>query len=134
MPNRLAMILPVYLAIYTLSYALAYAVRFDFAVPPEFVLVARGTLPFVLAIKFVFCILLGEWKRTYRYVTVTDLVALGLGAVGSSLTILAVDALLLPASRFPGPSSAPTWPSASSLSECCAPPTGPTSSSSGRAS
>lgn len=101
MPNRLAVILPVYLVLYALSYALAYAVRFDFDVPPDFVEIAQATLPFVLAIKFAFCIALGEWKRTYRYVTVTDLAALGAVSLGSALTILAFDAFILTGIQIP---------------------------------
>ena len=101
MPHRLAIILPVYLALYSLAYALAYAVRFDFDVPPDFAVIARGTLPFVLAIKFGFCLLLREWKRTYRYVTVTDLVALGAASLGSALTILLFDTVALSGIQIP---------------------------------
>lgn len=101
MPHRLAVILPVYLILYSLSYALAFAVRFDFAIPQEFVGIATATLPFVLSIKFAFCILLREWKRTYRYVTVTDLAALGAASFGSALAILLFDAVALPGIQIP---------------------------------
>jgi len=101
MPNRLAIILPVYLLLYSLSYALAYAVRFDFDVPRDFVLVAWSTLPFVLAIKFGFCLLFREWKGTYRYVTVTDLAALVAVSLCSALGILLFDGLVLTGVQIP---------------------------------
>ncbi len=101
MPNRLAVILPVYLLLYSLSYWLAYAVRFDFEIPQEFSAIAAGTLPFVLTIKFAFCVLLQEWKRTYRYVTVTDLVALGAASFGSAIFIFLFDLVLLPGIQIP---------------------------------
>jgi len=101
MPHRLAVILPVYLVLYALSYALAFAVRFDFDIPSEFAAVAAGTLPFVIAIKFGFCLLLREWKRTYRYVTVTDLAALGAASFGSALVILLFDVVVLTEVQIP---------------------------------
>jgi FlaA1/EpsC-like NDP-sugar epimerase len=101
MPYRLAIILPVYLALYAACYLLAYAIRFDFAIPPDFVRSAWIALPYVLITKFLWCAVTGEWRRTYRYVTVVDLVSLAGCSLGSALTLLVLNAGPLDACSIP---------------------------------
>ncbi len=97
MKYRLAAILPVHLLVFCACYAASTALRFDFAVPEQFREVFWATLPLVLLVKFVACWATAEWRRTFRYVTVLDLVFVGLGTFGAAATLLACN-LLLPVS------------------------------------
>ncbi|MBX3444651.1 MAG: polysaccharide biosynthesis protein [Planctomyces sp.] len=95
MRNRLAAILPAYLALYAACYGLAFGIRFDFATPDEYEGVAWTTLPFVLAVKFLWCAATREWQRTYRYVTVVDLAAVAGSSLGAAATLLALNSTIL---------------------------------------
>ena len=95
MKYRLAAILPVHLAVFCFCYAAATALRFDFDVPAKFRQVYWSTLPLVLIIKFAACLATAEWRRTFRYVTVLDLVFVGAGTFGASICLL-LGNLLLP--------------------------------------
>lgn len=97
MRHRLAAILPAYLLIFVASYAAATALRFDFSIPDRFRDIFWITLPLVLLVKFTVSGILGEWRRTFRHVTVHDLVFAGIGSLSSSLILLICN-LLLPAS------------------------------------
>ena len=95
MKYRLAAILPVYFAIFSVCYATSTALRFDFDVPLKFREVYWATLPLVLLVKFIACWATAEWRRTFRYVTVLDLVFVGIGTFGAAVSLL-VGNLLLP--------------------------------------
>lgn len=93
--HRLAAILPVYLLIFCASYATATALRFDFSVPQRFREIFWITLPLVLSIKLAISWVAGEWRRTFRHVSVLDLVCALAGTMGTSL-ILLISNFLLP--------------------------------------
>ena len=101
MKYRLAAILPVHLLIFGCCYAASTALRFDFEVPPQFREVFWTTLPLVMLVKFAACWATAEWRRTYRYVTILDLVFVGLGAFGATATLLLCNLLLPEASVIP---------------------------------
>lgn len=94
MRHRLAAILPVYLGIFTFSYAAATALRFDFVVPAKFQEMYWSTLPLVLLVKFGTSWTTAEWRRTYRFVTVLDMVFVCLGTMISSMVLLTCNLLL----------------------------------------
>ena len=95
MKYRLAAILPVHFAVFCFCYAASTAIRFDFDVPVKFREVYWATLPLVLFVKFVACWATAEWRRTFRYVTVLDLVFVGIGTAGAGASLL-IGNLLLP--------------------------------------
>ncbi len=102
MRNRLAAILPTYAAVYSLCFLAAFLLRFDFRLPEIYQQVALISLPLVLSIKFTVCMVTGEWKRTFRYTTVTDLFSLIAGVVvaaGASYLLLSTLLTGLPLPR-----------------------------------
>ncbi len=97
MKHRLAAILPVHFLGFCLCYAASMALRFDFEIPTRFREVFWNTLPLVILVKFAACWATAEWRRTFRYVTVLDLVFVGLGTVGAGAGLL-ISNMLLPES------------------------------------
>ncbi|MFO1005786.1 MAG: nucleoside-diphosphate sugar epimerase/dehydratase [Planctomycetaceae bacterium] len=91
---RLAIFLPIYYLVFVFSYAASTALRFDFDVPEKFQVVFWNTLPLVTVVKFIACWATTEWRRTFRHVTVLDLVFLGVGTLGSALTLLLCNLVL----------------------------------------
>ena len=66
----------VHLAAFALVYWVAFLIRFDFAVPDEYVQLFWTTLPWVLLIKFWVFLLWGHYEGWWVYVTFADLTAL----------------------------------------------------------
>ena len=85
MRHRLAAILPVYFVVMAACYAVAFQLRFDFDVPANFRLVFWSSLPFLLILKAAGCAITGEWRRTYRYASISDIAALGVMTVGTTI-------------------------------------------------
>ncbi|WP_437204371.1 polysaccharide biosynthesis protein [Planctomicrobium sp. SH664] len=76
MRHRLAAILPMYLALQGLAYVLAYVVRFEFQPTRERLELMWGTLPLVMLIKVNCATLFNEFRRSFRFVSVNDLIGL----------------------------------------------------------
>ncbi len=91
---RLAVILPIYYFVFLTSYAVSTALRFDFDIPQNFQEVFWRTLPLVTVVKFIACWATTEWRRTFRHVTVLDLVFLGVGTFGATVTLLLCNQVL----------------------------------------
>ncbi len=85
MRHRLAAIVPVYGLLLAACYAAAYQLRFDFAVPSQFHSVFWLSLPFVLILKAAGCLATGEWRRTFRYASVSDIASVGMMALGTTV-------------------------------------------------
>ena len=85
MKHRLAVILPTYFALFGTSLYLAMLLRFDFAIPEAFVTQFWTALPFVIGSKLLVCWATGEWRRTFRYTTLEDMLHL---AVGATLSVV----------------------------------------------
>lgn len=87
MRHRLAAILPAYLLVQFLAFGLAHVIRFEFAPSAARMQLFWMTLPFVLIIKLTCGWAWGEFRRSYRYVTVSDLITLA-GTVSTSLALV----------------------------------------------
>lgn len=85
MRNRLAALVPVYGLVLATCYAAAYQLRFDFNVPSHFHSVFWMSLPFVLLLKAAGCVATGEWRRTFRYASVSDIASLGVMTAGTTV-------------------------------------------------
>lgn len=72
MTRRLAILIPCYLLLFAGSYAASYAFRFEFDVPEKYQGVFLRTLPFVLALKLTIFLVSKDWRRSFRYVTLSD--------------------------------------------------------------
>ncbi len=85
MRYRLAAIVPAYLLLYSGSLLAAYALRFDLdeRIVPAF----WHTILLVLTAKTASCLLWGEWRGSFRFPTVFDLVRVGMFML-TSVTIL----------------------------------------------
>ncbi len=99
--HRLAGILPVYVAVHAVCYFTAFSLRFDFAIPAEYRSVFWLSLPAVLGIKSLGCVLMGEWKRSFRYASVVDMVALTATTLCTTAALLLLNRLFLSASPVP---------------------------------
>jgi len=84
MRNRLALILPTYAVLYALCFVVAFLLRFDFRLPEIYQRVIVVGLPVLLAVKLGICLATGEWRRTFRYTTVTDLFNLVSGSIAAA--------------------------------------------------
>ena len=105
MRHRLAIILPIFLAIYVASYYTAFLLRCDFEIPAEVQIWFWATLPVVIALKFLICLMTGEWQRTFRYASLPDVQWVVIGASLSALAIYLVNLTLFAAVLFPIPRS-----------------------------
>ncbi len=105
MRHRLAIILPIFLAIYVASYYTAFLLRCDFEIPAEVQIWFWATLPVVIALKFLICLMTGEWQRTFRYASLPDVQWVVIGASLSALAVYLVNLSLFPALLFPIPRS-----------------------------
>lgn len=76
MRNRLAAILPAYIVVFAVCLYSALLLRFDFAVPPLYQAAFLRALPVVFVVKACACLATGEWRRTYRHASVSDVVSL----------------------------------------------------------
>jgi FlaA1/EpsC-like NDP-sugar epimerase len=87
MRHRLAAILPVCLLLYGLSYSLAYVIRFEFSPSYDQWSMLWMTLPFVLVAKFSSAFAWGEYPRSFRYASVSDLLIVAASTATSSALI-----------------------------------------------
>jgi FlaA1/EpsC-like NDP-sugar epimerase len=91
MKHRLALILPAYFASFCAAYYAAYQLRFEFDIPWNFEHVFWATLPFVLVMKLLICHLTGEWNRSFRHASMSDIVSLGIATIWITLSVMAVN-------------------------------------------
>ncbi len=92
MTRRLAILVPCYLLLFALAFAGAFALRFEFAVPETYRGVLLRTLPLVLAFKLVVFLLSGDWRRSFRYVTLSDVVSFSTASVIASGVLVVANA------------------------------------------
>ena len=76
MKYRLAAVLPAHIVVFAVCLYSALLLRFDFVVPPHYLSVFFSSLPLVMLVKGLACLATGEWRRTYRYASLSDAVSL----------------------------------------------------------
>lgn len=101
MKHRLALIVPSYVLVYSLSYFVSYLLRFEFSIPEPYRAIFWRTLPFVLFVKVLACLARREWRRTYRYVTLRDVLSIGQGATLSAAMLYACNSMLFAGGAIP---------------------------------
>ncbi|GAB4151283.1 MAG: nucleoside-diphosphate sugar epimerase/dehydratase [Planctomycetaceae bacterium] len=87
MKYRLAAILPTYLVMFVGCYYAAFLLRFDFTLPPEVKTMFFTTVVSLVGVKFMMCLLTGEWQRSYRYATFPDVFYVAASATGAAAII-----------------------------------------------
>ena len=65
------------------SYALSWLLRFEFAIPAEWLTTFRSSLPVVIGLQLVVGALFGFYRGWWRYVGITDVIRLMLGLTAS---------------------------------------------------
>lgn len=101
MKHRLAVILPAYFVLFGTCLYSALLLRFDFDLPEAFLEQFWTALPFVMGVKLLVCWLTGEWKRTFRYTTLEDVLHLSVGATLAAVLLFGLNATCLSAVPIP---------------------------------
>lgn len=101
MRHRLAAILPAYLLTQILAYFLAFVIRFEFSPGEDRLEQFWLTLPAVLGIQLTAAYLWGEFRRSFRYASLGDLLNLAASGGTSFVALWLVNPLLSPGSLIP---------------------------------
>lgn len=101
MRHRLAILFPVYVLVFALGYAAAFELRFEFDIPEAFETLLWDSLPLVLMAKLAASLVSGEWRRTYRYPTMTDVIYLVACATGAAVGCYLLNVVLFSTIQIP---------------------------------
>ncbi|MEX0704411.1 MAG: nucleoside-diphosphate sugar epimerase/dehydratase [Planctomycetales bacterium] len=101
MLRRLALYLPASLAVYCVCFHFAFLLRFEFVISEANRQKLYAALPSLLAVKLLTLFLTGEWRRTFRYATLSDMVSICGTAVAATLLFFAVNVGLEIGPRVP---------------------------------
>lgn len=95
-PNRLRRlaVITAHVAIFTVALVLSFGLRFEFAIPDEYVELIGVVLPIAVGLKLVVFLVFRQYAGWWRYVTLTDLLTLGRAALASSALLAAIIYLL----------------------------------------
>ncbi|MEX0717648.1 MAG: nucleoside-diphosphate sugar epimerase/dehydratase [Planctomycetaceae bacterium] len=85
MSRRLGLYVPAALVVYFACFYAAFLLKFEFVLTAAELNRFHGALPLLLASKLLVMILTGEWRRTFRYASLSDLVHVGAGAVVATI-------------------------------------------------
>ena len=84
---RAVLLLVFHVIVFTAAYAFAFLLRFDFAIPGEWIPVLKASLPVVVTLQLLVGFFFSFYKGWWRYVGITDVVRLTCG-MATSLGIL----------------------------------------------
>ncbi len=101
MKYRLAAIIPVYLLVLAACYYTAYLLRFDFGISDDRIQQLMATLPIVVSIKLGLLLICGEWRSTFRYATLADLLYLSACSTVAAAICLGINLTLLADNMVP---------------------------------
>ncbi len=101
MKHRLAVLLPTYLVMHVLVYYASFLVRFDFALPHRMTALFWTSLPFVLIVKFGMCLATGEWRRSFRYAALVDVLFVAVGTTGAAALMAGMNIVELLGQQIP---------------------------------
>jgi FlaA1/EpsC-like NDP-sugar epimerase len=87
----MAVILPVYLAMFAFCYATAFLLRFEFDLEPDVVELMLSTAAVFIGVKLAMCFLTGEWRRSYRYPSLHDMLFAAASATGAAAVLYAAN-------------------------------------------
>jgi FlaA1/EpsC-like NDP-sugar epimerase len=95
MRYRMAVILPVYLVMFAGCYATAFLLRFEFDLADDVRDLMLSTAAAVIGVKLAMCFLTGEWRRSYRYPSLHDMLFAAASATGAAAVLFAANHLRL---------------------------------------
>ncbi|AMV21446.1 polysaccharide biosynthesis protein [Planctomyces sp. SH-PL14] len=100
MKYRLFAIIPAYLLLYFSSFAMAFGLRFDFQTT-RFIDSFWATVPIAVCVKALCCLLWSEWRGSFRFPTVYDIVRVGCFAATTAFLLAAINLLVPGAPNIP---------------------------------
>ncbi|HET8772639.1 MAG TPA: nucleoside-diphosphate sugar epimerase/dehydratase [Thermoanaerobaculia bacterium] len=85
---RVALLFVFHVIVFASVYALAWLLRFEFTVPPEWVVPMRSSMPVILGVQLFFGAVFGFYRGWWRYVGITDVVRLGIGLTSATAMLV----------------------------------------------
>jgi FlaA1/EpsC-like NDP-sugar epimerase len=87
---RVVLLLAFHVIVFTAAYALAFLLRFDFAIPPEYIPTFKASLPVVVGLQILVGFVFSYYKGWWRYVGVADVVRIAAGLSASLAVLIAL--------------------------------------------
>src|SRR6476469_3358286 len=75
--------------VFASCYAFAYLVRFEFAIPPEYLETFKASFPIVVGTQLVIGLIFGFYRGWWRYVGIADVVRLVFGLTAGLIVLIA---------------------------------------------
>ncbi len=88
---RFCLVAVAYVVLFATSYWTAFGLRFDLAIPPESYTVFWLSVPWMLPLKLIVFWLLGDFRGSWRHITLSDLAALLRSSGLAFLIVVATD-------------------------------------------
>ena len=88
--GRVAILFIFHAVVFAGVYAFAWLLRFEFAIPPEFVPQFKDTIPFVVGTQLVVGAIFGFYRGWWRYVGIADVIRLVFGLTSAMVLLMAV--------------------------------------------
>ncbi|MFA6148722.1 MAG: nucleoside-diphosphate sugar epimerase/dehydratase [bacterium] len=98
-----------HVVIFLVAYLGSYLVRFDGAIPPEYIGVIRQTIPALVASKALAFLVFGLFHGWWRYVSLRDVLPIAGGCTLGSLVFVGLDAFLMTSVSVPRSVIAIDW-------------------------
>jgi FlaA1/EpsC-like NDP-sugar epimerase len=89
-PARVAILFCFHAIVFAACYAFAYLVRFEFAIPAEYLATFKWSMPVVVTMQLVIGIFFGFYRGWWRYVGIGDVVRLVFGLTTSLALLIAL--------------------------------------------
>ena len=86
-PARVFILFLFHAIVFTICYAFAFLLRFEFAIPPEYLPILRSTFPFVVGIQLLVGAIFGFYRGWWRYVGIADVMRLVFGLTAATATL-----------------------------------------------
>jgi FlaA1/EpsC-like NDP-sugar epimerase len=85
---RVALLFVYHALVFASCYAFAYLVRFEFAIPPDYLLIFKASFPIVVGTQLLIGVIFGFYKGWWRYVGIADVVRLVFGLTTSLILLI----------------------------------------------
>jgi len=85
--GRVAILFVFHALVFAACFSFAYLVRFEFAIPPEWTLTFKSSLPVVVGLQLLIGVVFGFYRGWWRYVGIGDVIRLVFG-LSSALALL----------------------------------------------
>ena len=87
-PARVVILFAIHAAAFAACFVFAYLVRFEFAIPAEYLATFRSSLTLVVITQLLFGLAFGFYRGWWRYVGIADVIRLVVGLTASLVTLV----------------------------------------------